>query len=105
MLEEVAASNSEQIELKKRDKDKAIDEDRRITAYLREREARDQKRMQEEEAVKVEKDRVWSRQMKLVLKEPLALVIQKIQTKWETVKVNKSCWAKKLKMRMMGTRR
>ena len=49
LLEEVAASNAEQIELKKLDKDKEVDEERRIAAYLREREHRDQARMAQEE--------------------------------------------------------
>merc|ERR1719231_1821982 len=50
LLEEVAASNAEQIELKKLEKEKEQDEELRIAAYLRERETRDQKRMLEEEA-------------------------------------------------------
>ena len=52
LLEQVAASNAEQIELKRREKDKEVEEEQRIAMYLREKEMRDQKRMQEEEAIK-----------------------------------------------------
>ena len=61
LLEEVAASNAEQIELKKGEKDKEVAEERRIAAYLRERESRDQKRMLEEEASKADKERETAR--------------------------------------------
>merc|ERR1719198_529446 len=61
LLEEVAASNAEQIELKRREKDKEVDEDRRVAAYLREREVREQQRMQSEEAIKAEKERETAR--------------------------------------------
>merc|ERR1719181_2700129 len=61
LLEEVAASNAEQIELKKLDKDKEVDEERRIAAYLREREHRDQAHMAQEEAAKAEKERETAR--------------------------------------------
>ena len=46
MLEEVAASNAEQIELKKKEQDKDREEDLMIKTYLRDRELRDQKRLQ-----------------------------------------------------------
>ena len=61
LLEQVAASNAEQIELKKKEKDKEIEEEQRIAMYLREKEMRDQKRMQEEEAVKAERERETAR--------------------------------------------
>merc|ERR1719198_1877491 len=47
LLEEVAMSNADQIMLKKREKEKGKDEDRRIAAYLREREMREQELQQE----------------------------------------------------------
>merc|ERR1719446_474557 len=61
LLEEVAASNAEQIELKRREKDKEVEEDRRVAAYLRDREVREQQRMQSEEAIKAEKERETAR--------------------------------------------
>jgi len=61
LLEEVAASNAEQIELKRREKDKEVDEDRRVAAYLRDREVREQQRMQSEESIKAEKERETAR--------------------------------------------
>jgi len=61
LLEEVAASNAEQIALKKKAGEQEKEEDRRIAMYLREKEQRDQKRMQEEEAIKAEKERETAR--------------------------------------------
>merc|ERR1719446_705256 len=61
LLEEVAASNAEQIELKRREKDKEVEEDRRVAAYLRDREVREQQRMQSEESIKAEKERETAR--------------------------------------------
>jgi len=49
LLEEVAMSNADQIMLKKREKEKGKDEDRRIAAYLRDREIREQDLQQEKE--------------------------------------------------------
>jgi len=57
LLEQVAASNAEQIELKKAEKERAKTEDLMIEVYLRQREKRDQARMQLEEGIKAEKER------------------------------------------------
>jgi len=61
LLEEVAMSNADQIMLKKREKDKEKDEDRRIASYLRDRELREQDLQQEKERVKTEKERETAR--------------------------------------------
>jgi len=61
LLEEVAMSNADQIMLKKREKEKGKDEDRRIAAYLRDREIREQDLQQEKERVKTEKERETAR--------------------------------------------
>ena len=54
-------SNADQISLKKREKEKEKDEDRRIAAYLRDRELREQVIQQEKEGVKAEKERETAR--------------------------------------------
>jgi len=54
-------SNADQISLKTREKEKEKDEDRRIAAYLRDREAREQVVQQEKERVKAEKERETAR--------------------------------------------
>jgi len=61
LLEEVAKSNAEQIDLKKRAGEAEIEDDRRIAMYLRDKETRDQARMQSESAVKAEKERETQR--------------------------------------------
>ena len=61
LLGEVAISNADQISLKKQEKEKGKDEDRRIAAYLRERESREQVVQQEKERVKTEKERETAR--------------------------------------------
>jgi len=61
LLEEVAMSNADQILLKKREKESAKDEDRRIAAYLRDREMREQELQQEKERVKTDKERETAR--------------------------------------------
>ena len=61
LLEQVAASNAEQIELKKAAKDREKNEEVMIQVYLRQREKRDQERMQAEESIKAEKERETAR--------------------------------------------
>ena len=61
LLEEVALSNADQISLKKREQEKGKEEDRRIAAYIREREKREQRAMQEKDAIKAEKERETAR--------------------------------------------
>lgn len=61
LLEEVAASNAGQIELKKQEKEKLKEEDLMIQVYLRDREKRDQERQQHEDAIKAEKERETAR--------------------------------------------
>ena len=61
LLEQVAASNAEQIELKKLQKEQAKHEDDMIKVYLRQREKRDQARTQLEESIKAEKERETAR--------------------------------------------
>ena len=56
MLEEVAASNKEQIERKKFIKFAEVEEDRRITKYLKEKDAKEQKQLEEKERVAKEKE-------------------------------------------------
>merc|ERR550514_512597 len=54
-------SNADQISLKKQEKEKGKEEDRRIAAYLRERETREQEIQQEKERLKTEKERETAR--------------------------------------------
>ena len=61
LLEQVAASNAEQIELKKAAKDREKNEEVMIQVYLRQREKRDQERMQAEESIKADKERETAR--------------------------------------------
>lgn len=56
MLEEVAASNREQIERKKLIKIAEDEEDRRITLYLKEKDAKEQKLLEEKERIAKEKE-------------------------------------------------
>ncbi|QDZ25307.1 cilia- and flagella-associated protein 45 [Chloropicon primus] len=56
MLEEVAASNREQIERKKLIKIAEEEEDRRITRYLKEKDAKEQALLQEKERIAKEKE-------------------------------------------------
>ncbi len=56
LLDEVAISNAEQISLKRLEKEREREEDRRIAAYIREKEAREQEHQQEQERAKTERE-------------------------------------------------
>jgi len=61
LLEQVAASNAEQIELKKMEIDRNKNEELKIQVYLRQREKREQERAQMEDGIKAEKERETAR--------------------------------------------
>jgi len=61
LLEQVAASNAEQIELKKAEKEQMKTEELMIQVYLRQKELREQERQQAEDAIKAEKERETAR--------------------------------------------
>jgi len=57
LLEQVAASNAEQIELKKLENERRKEEELKVQVYLRAKEQREMDRQQAEEAIKAEKER------------------------------------------------
>jgi len=61
LLEEVAISNAEQIRLKRQAAEQEKDEHRRIAAYIREKELREQEHLQDHERVKAERERETAR--------------------------------------------
>merc|ERR1719231_708098 len=61
LLEEVALANAEQIRLKKKQQEAEKEEERRIAAYLREKELREQEYQMEQERIAAEKERETAR--------------------------------------------
>lgn len=61
LMEDVALANAEQIRLKTRQRETEMEEERRITEYLKEKERRDQEIAEEQERVRNEKEREIAR--------------------------------------------
>eukprot|EP00993_Chasmostoma_nieuportense_P000168 NODE_1153_length_1630_cov_41.399867_g1085_i0.p1 GENE.NODE_1153_length_1630_cov_41.399867_g1085_i0~~NODE_1153_length_1630_cov_41.399867_g1085_i0.p1 ORF type:complete len:490 (-),score=190.06 NODE_1153_length_1630_cov_41.399867_g1085_i0:69-1538(-) len=61
LMEDVALANAEQIRLKTRQRDTEMEEERRITEYLREKERREQDMAEEQDRTRAEKEREIAR--------------------------------------------